>query len=75
MKWGILSVVAALATAAADSQVVFDSDQNLYLLGVANKDFAAGSKKNWNSSSSFENITKDDRPYVDVSSSFYLVFS
>ncbi|TIB65178.1 hypothetical protein E3P78_00703 [Wallemia ichthyophaga] len=66
MKWGILSVVAALATAAADSQVVFDSDQNLYLLGVANKDFAAGSKKNWNSSSSFDNITKGDRPSFDT---------
>lgn len=66
MKWGILACAATIATTAANSQVVFDKDQNLYLLGVANKDFAAGTKKDWNSSSSFDNISKGDRPCVYV---------
>ena len=64
MKIGIIAQAALLATVAANSQVVFDSDQNLYLLGVANKDYAAGAQKDWNSSSSFDKISKGDRPYV-----------
>lgn len=46
-----ITLIAGLLSAViANSQVVFDKDWNLYLLGVDNKDLNAGKKADWSAS-------------------------